>query len=83
MSYVLPSKQDLNDLIQRSLSTYIEGHVLNYYAVDYVEELSLDQIREVLAAYFNEKSLHLESPIVTSLYYILMIWQSENGQNIL
>lgn len=83
MSYVLPSKKDLNDLIQRSLSTYIEGHVLNYYAVDYVEELSLDQIREVLAAYFNEKSLHLESPIVTSLYYILMIWQSENGQNIL
>lgn len=83
MSYVLPSKKDLNDLIQRSLSTYIEGHVLNYYAVDYVEELSLDQIREVLAVYFNEKSLHLESPIVTSLYYILMIWQSENGQNIL
>lgn len=83
MSYVLPSKKDLNDLIQRSLSTYIEDHVLNYYAVDYVEELSLDQIREVLAAYFNEKSLHLESPIVTSLYYILMIWQSENGQNIL
>lgn len=83
MSYVLPSKKDLNDLIQRSLSTYIEEHVLNYYAVDYVEELSLDQVREVLSAYFNEKSLHLESPIVTSLYYILMIWQSENGQNIL
>jgi len=83
MSYVLPSKKDLNDLIQRSLSIYIEGHILNYYAVDYVEELSLDQIREVLAVYFNEKSLHLESPIVTSLYYILMIWQSENGQNIL
>jgi hypothetical protein len=83
MSYVLPSKKDLNDLIQRSLSTYIEEHVLNYYAVNYVEELSLDQIREVLAVYFNEKSLHLESPIVTSLYYILMIWQSENGQNIL
>lgn len=82
MSYVLPSKQDLNDLIQRSLSTYIEEHVLNYYAVNYVEELSLDQIREVLAAYFNEKSLHLESPIVTSLYHILTIWQSENGQNI-
>jgi len=83
MSYVLPSKKDLNDLIQRSLSTYIEEHVLNYYAVDYVEELSLDQIREVLAVYFNEKSVQLESPIVTSLYYILMIWQSENGQNIL
>ena len=83
MSYVLPSKKDLNDLIQRSLSTYIEGHILNYYAVNYVEELSLDQIREVLAVYFNEKSLHLESPIVTSLYYVLMIWQSENGQNIL
>jgi hypothetical protein len=33
--------------------------------------------------YFNEKSVQLESPIVTSLYYILMIWQSENGQNIL
>ena len=82
MSYVLPSKKDLNDLIQRSLSTYIEEHVLNYYAVDYVEELSLDQVREVLAVYFNEKSLHLESPIVTSLHYILMIWQSENGQNI-
>lgn len=82
MSYVLPSKKDLNDLIQRSLSTYIEEHVLNYYAVNYVEELSLDQIREVLAVYFNEKSVHLESPIVTSLYYILMIWQSENGQNI-
>lgn len=82
MSYVLPSKKDLNDLIQRSLSTYIEGHVLNYYAVDYVEELSFDQIREVLAVYFNEKSVHLESPIVTSLYHILMIWQSENGQNI-
>ena len=83
MSYVLPSKKDLNDLIQRSLTSYIEEHVLNYYAVNYVEELSLDQIREVLAVYFNEKSLHLESPIVTSLYYILMIWQSENGQNIL
>lgn len=83
MSYVLPSKKDLNDLIQRSLSTYIEEHVLNYYAVDYVEELSLDQIREVLAVYFNEKSVQLESPIVTSLYYTLMIWQSENGQNIL
>lgn len=82
MSYVLPSKKDLNDLIQRSLSTYIEEHVLNYYAVNYVEELSLDQIREVLAVYFNEKSVHLESPIATSLYYILMIWQSENGQNI-
>ena len=82
MSYVLPSKKDLNDMIQRSLSTYIEEHVLNYYAVNYVEELSLDQIREVLAVYFNEKSVHLESPIVTSLYYILMIWQSENGQNI-
>ena len=83
MSYVLPSKKDLNDLIQRSLTSYIEEHVLNYYAVNYVEELSLDQIREVLAVYFNEKSLHLESTIVTSLYYILMIWQSENGQNIL
>lgn len=82
MSYVLPSKKDLNDLIQRSLSTYIEGHVLDYYAVDYVEDLSIDQIREVLAVYFNEKSVHLESPIVTSLYYILMIWQSENGKNI-
>jgi hypothetical protein len=33
--------------------------------------------------YFNEKSVQLESPIVTSLYYTLMIWQSENGQNIL
>lgn len=82
MSYVLPSKKDLNDLIQRSLSTYIESHVLDYYAVDYVEDLSIDQIREVLAVYFNEKSVHLESPIVTSLYYILMIWQSENGKNI-
>jgi len=82
MSYVLPSKRDLNDLIQRSLSAYIEGHILNYYAVDYVEELSFDQIREVLATYFNEKSLNLESPVVTSLYCVLMIWQSENSQNI-
>jgi hypothetical protein len=83
MSYVLPSKQDLNDLIQRSLSSYIEEHILIYYGVDYVEDLTLDQIQEVRAVYFNEKSLFLESPIVTSLYHVIIRWQTENSKNIL
>jgi hypothetical protein len=73
MSYVLPSNQQLNDLIQRSLSIYIEGHILNYYAVDYIEDLTHSQIQEVVATYFNEKSARLESPIVSSLYALIDI----------
>lgn len=83
MSFKLPSPNDMGNVVRDSLHTYLEWHICEHYEVHRIEDLSVTEIQEVMAEYFNQKSARLDSMIAEALKMAIGNWESSNGKGIL
>ena len=83
MSFKLPSPNDMGNVVRDSLHHYLEWHICEHYEVHRIEDLSVTEIQEVMAEYFNQKSARLDSMIAEALKMSIGNWESSNGKGIL
>lgn len=83
MSFKLPSPNDMGNVVRDSLHRYLEWHICEYYGVHRIDDLTVTQIQEVMAEYFNQKSARLDSMIAEALRISIGNWEASNGKGIL
>ena len=83
MSFKLPNPNDMGNAVRDSLHHYLEWHICEYYGVHRIDDLTVTEITEVMAEYFNQKSARLDSMIAEALRMAIGNWESSNGKGIL
>ena len=83
MSFKLPSPNDMGTVVRDSLHHYLEWHICEHYGVHRVDDLTLTEIQEVMAEYFNQKSARLDSMVAEALRIAIGNWEASNGKGIL
>lgn len=83
MSFKLPSPNDMGNVVRDSLHHYLEWHICEHYGVLRVDDLTVTEIQEVMAEYFNQKSARLDSMVAEALRIAIGNWEASNGKGIL
>jgi hypothetical protein len=83
MSFKMPRADEIAKVVQESLQTYLEWHICETYGVLRVEDLSFTEAQELMAEYFNQKSMDLNSMLAVVLRNIIRSWELANGKGIL
>lgn len=83
MSFKLPSPNDMGNVVRDSLHHYLEWNICEHYGVHRVEDLTVTEIQEVMAEYFNQKSARLDSIVAEALRIAIGNWEASNGKGIL
>jgi hypothetical protein len=60
MSFKLPSPNDMGNVVRDSLHQYLEWHICEHYGVHRIDDLTVTEITEVMAEYFNQKSARFD-----------------------
>ena len=83
MRYKLPKADEMSKAVQDALESYITWHICECYGVHRVQDLTVTEMQGVMAEYFDQKSMSLDSIISNVLRNIINTWESANGKNIL
>jgi hypothetical protein len=83
MSFKLPSPNDMGTVVRDSLHHYLEWHICEHYGVHRVDDLTVTEIQEVMAEYFNQKSARIDSMVAEALRVAIGNWEASNGKGIL
>jgi hypothetical protein len=69
MNFKLPSPNDMGNVVRHSLHR--------------IGDLTVTEITEVMAEYFNQKSERLDSMVAQALRIAIGNWEASNGKGIL
>ena len=75
MSYDYPRIHKAEENIERQVTEWVEEHILEFFGVDEISELTEDQVDEVIA--FRE-DLNEYSPMQIGYSNVISMWESEN-----
>ena len=83
MNFKLPSPNDMGNVVRHYLHQYLEWHICEHYGVHRIGDLTVTEITEVMAEYFNQKSERLDSMVAQALRIAIGNWEASNGKGIL
>ena len=69
--------------VVRDSSSLFGGHICEHYGVHRIDDLTVTEITEVMAEYFNQKSARLDLMVAEALRSRLETGRASNGKGIL